>query len=135
VDDLEAYNIGLDDLYIKREQDKAFVHGLGTLSDYRPLVDQALFDLIGDLNSAYRRNELGAKNPTLKAALERIANTVIGFFDKMHNNLARRGSTGKKHPQKPDITNPEVPGGGGEGGDGGDGYETPDITNPEVPFE
>ena len=143
VNDLEAINIELDGLYIKREQDRGLVHGLGTLSDYRPQVDKAFFDLVGDINSAYRRNELGAKDATLKAAIEKVANTINSLFNKMLDNLAHRGAIGKKNPQKPDITNPEVPGEGsgdnggeGDGGDGGDGgFQTPDISNPPAPFE
>ena len=59
---------------------------------------------------------------------------VEKIFDRRHRKSGNY--------QKPDITNPEVPGEGGEGGDeggdgedGGDGFQTPDITNPEVPFE
>ncbi|GHT44176.1 hypothetical protein FACS1894181_10320 [Bacteroidia bacterium] len=150
-DKLEELNTELDGLYIKREQDRGFVRDLGTLSDYRPQVDKAFFDLVEDLNSAYRRNELGAKNPAIKAAFVKIAITITSLYNKLLEILGHRNATGKKKPQKPDITNPEVPGGGseggdGEGGDGGDGEggdgeggdgeggtENPDIENPPPP--
>ncbi|GHV53030.1 hypothetical protein FACS1894181_16600 [Bacteroidia bacterium] len=107
---LENVNNTLDGLYIKREQDKGLVRGLGTLSEYRSQVDKALSDLIGDLNSAYRRNELGAKNAVLKASIEKAANTINSLFAKIHNILVHRSARSKKKKnQKPDNTLLEGP--------------------------
>ena len=50
VNKLEALNTELDNLYIKREQDRGLVRGLGTLGDYRPQVDKAFLDLVDDIN-------------------------------------------------------------------------------------
>ncbi|GHV51361.1 hypothetical protein FACS1894181_13090 [Bacteroidia bacterium] len=147
----EEINETLHTLYDKRLKDKEKIKELGTLVDFRKVVDKLFITFLESVNAIHRVNELGAKNPTIQAAAERIRLQLAALLAQLQKILDRRHPKPGSGKQKPDITNPEVPGtdtpdpedpgeggdgeGGdpGEGGDGEGGTENPDIENPPLP--
>ena len=141
----EELNENLHTLYDKRRLDKEKVKELGTLADFRKVVDKLFIRFLESVNAVERVNDLGAKDPAIKAAADEIRLQLAALISSLENILARRHHKPSGGKQKPDITNPEVPGtaptdpeepgDGGDEGDGGDDYQTPDIENPPYPFE
>ena len=106
IDELEAVNNSLDILYKQRFLEAEAIRQLGKLGDHLPVVDKQLINLFHALNTIYEYNEMKAELPELKATIERIALNVDALFDQLKKVLERRSV--KK--EKPDPTDPEVPG-------------------------
>ena len=121
VDETEALNDDLHGKYDQRRKEWEKIKELGTLSDYRRVVDKLFFNVIDSINAVGRVNEKGAKNPQTVATIEKIRAELNSIFDQLLKNLRHRGI------QIGGTTSP---------GDGGGGnFQKPDITNPPAPFE
>ena len=93
----------------ERDLDKQYVIAKGKLADARLEMDSAIELLIASVNNAYKLNELGAKDPALRANLEPIITILNAALYRIKHILADRGHHSSSHPQTPDTTNPPAP--------------------------
>ncbi|GHT37398.1 hypothetical protein FACS189435_2320 [Bacteroidia bacterium] len=117
LDDIEALNDELHEKYDQRRMEWEKIKELGTLSNYRKVVDKLFFNVLDSINAVERVNGKGAKNPVVTATVERIRLELSSIFSQLQKNLSRRGiKTGK-------INRP------GDG-DSNDSFQTQDTGNP-----
>jgi hypothetical protein len=112
---LESLNNHLDDLYTQRLEALEEIKALGKRVDVRSDVDNALIEIFQAINALHRSNELGAKDPALKATLEQSAEFINALIDQLQKVLAHRGHHKPKDDGKEDggtqtpITPPTPP--------------------------
>ena len=117
-------------LYRERSVDKETVIEMGKLSEIRADVDSTFDALIETINVAWRTNEMGAKDQTVRASLLEVRRLIDAAVHQAELTLARRGHH-KKDDDKdnngtgtPGGTTPSTPGGS---------TQNPDTTNPAAP--
>ena len=92
----------------ERGLDKEAIAAKGKLADARLEMDGAIDALISSVNNAYMLNEIGAKDPALRANLQGIASIINFAIHRVKQILADRGhhSSGS---MPPNTTNPAAP--------------------------
>ncbi|MDR2497060.1 MAG: DUF6261 family protein [Tannerellaceae bacterium] len=123
-------------LYRERSIDKETVVEMGKLHEIRTDVDSAFDALIETVNVAWRENEMGAKNASVRANLTEVRRIIDASIHQAELTLARRGHHKTKDEDKtdegtqtPDASNPQPPG----TTDPNQPNETPNIINPQPP--
>ncbi|GHV48844.1 hypothetical protein FACS1894181_05760 [Bacteroidia bacterium] len=115
IDELEAVNNELDTLYQARLEKAETDKMLGTLATNLPALDKQLIGLFHALNTVYYYNQMTAKDPAVKATIERIAWNVEALFLQLQTILAHRsvkvavvkfGLPGPGGFRKPDTNTP-----------------------------
>ncbi|MDR2496221.1 MAG: DUF6261 family protein [Tannerellaceae bacterium] len=110
--EIKDVNNEFKDKFLARAMDKENVSRKGKLADVRPEVDDALEIFVDAINSAYALNELGAKDPTLRANLTGLIVPINAELTEVKNVLARRGHHsphGKEDEgSQTDIIDPEA---------------------------
>jgi hypothetical protein len=109
---LEAINTQLYELYQQRLQALEAIEELGKPADIRKEVDETLADLIDHINVVYEYNEMTDKDPDIKSNLESAASYLKGLIAQTERVLSRRDHHHKKTtspPETPPATPPETP--------------------------
>ncbi|MDR2496785.1 MAG: DUF6261 family protein [Tannerellaceae bacterium] len=113
--EMKNVNNQFKDKFIERAIDKENVSRKGSLASARTEVDGAFEIFIDAINSAYLLNELGAKDPTLRANLTNLIVPINAELTEVKNLLAHRGHHKPKDDGKEDggtqtpITPPTPP--------------------------
>ena len=117
-------------LYRERSIDKEHVVEMGKLSEIRTDVDDAFDALIETINVAWRANEIGAKDQTVRDNLIEARSIITAAIHQAELTLARRGHHKKEDDKEDNGT--QTPGGSTPSTPGGS-TQTPDTTNPAAP--
>jgi hypothetical protein len=98
------YNIKLDIVTDVDKQNKE----IGSPTDVRPVTDEALKELMLDIEAVHRYNERTAKDETVREAVKKIAFIINGILDEAKRNDAHKRHS-RKHENPADQANDSSP--------------------------
>ncbi|MDR2495557.1 MAG: DUF6261 family protein [Tannerellaceae bacterium] len=107
-------NEAFRDLYRERSIDQEHVAGMGKLAEIRVDMDNAFDAFVDAVNVAWQANEIGAKDPAVRAALISAREIITAAIHQAELNLAHRGRHKKQDDKTDDgtqTTDPANPGG------------------------
>ncbi|MDR2497244.1 MAG: DUF6261 family protein [Tannerellaceae bacterium] len=116
IDKMEDANVEFKAMYIDRSVDKEHVADIGNAQEVRAAVDNSFDTLVEAVNAVWVSNEIGAKDPTMRANLIAVRDIIEAAIHQAQTNLARR----KRH-KTPDSDKTD------------EGTQTPDTTPPAPP--